>query len=173
MSTKTQKTHWKKTTNPDFLGAYALDPGSDLILTISHAREQEFTGTGGKKEEGLVIHWKERDYKPMICNATNAKAITKVAGSPYIEDWSNTRIALYAAEVSAFGETVDALRVRNYAPKTSELICSDCGCTITGAGSYSARAIAERAKSKYGVFLCVDCGKKRLEAEQTEEAIDE
>ena len=25
------KTHWKKLNNPDFLGAYALEPGEDLI----------------------------------------------------------------------------------------------------------------------------------------------
>lgn len=163
------KTHWKKTTNPDFLGAYAVEPGQDLVLTIDFAREEQFTGTGGKKDEGLVVHFKERDFKPMICNATNAKSITKVAGSPYIEDWRNTKISLYSSEVSAFGETVDALRVRNYAPKVQEYICKDCGCTISGSGKFSARAIAERAKSMYGVYLCIDCAKARKPEGKTDD----
>ena len=85
------KTHWKKLNNPDFLGAYALEPGEDLVATIDHAKEEQFTGTGGKKDEGLVIHFKEKDIKPMICNATNAKTITRVAGSPYIEDYSDRK----------------------------------------------------------------------------------
>ena len=75
------KTHWKKLNNPDYLGAYALNPGEDMELTIKSAGEETFTGTSGKKEKGLLVHFAEQP-KPMICNATNAKTITKVAGSP-------------------------------------------------------------------------------------------
>ena len=28
------ETHWKRLINPDYLGAYSLDPGKDKILTI-------------------------------------------------------------------------------------------------------------------------------------------
>ena len=28
------KTHWKKLNNPDYLGAYALEPGQELVATI-------------------------------------------------------------------------------------------------------------------------------------------
>lgn len=158
------KTHWKKLNNPDFLGSYALEPGEDLVLTIDKVKEEQFTGTGGKKDEGIVVYFREKDIKPMICNATNAKAITKVAGSPYIEDWGNTKIALYSAEVSAFGETVDALRVRPFAPKVEEFICADCGCTIKEEGKYSAKVIANMAKSKHGAYLCMSCAKARTAA---------
>ncbi len=169
-----KKTHWKKLNNPDFLGAYALDPGEDLILTIGNVREEQFTGTGGKKDEGIIVHFKEKEFKPMICNSTNAKAISKVAGSPYIEDWSNTKISLYTAEVSAFGETVDALRVRAFAPKVEEYICSDCGSTIKSEGKYSAKVIANQSKSKYGAYLCMDCAKSRknkLDENKTEDVL--
>ena len=154
------KTHWKKLNNPDFLGAYALEPGKDLIVTIDYAREEQFTGTGGKKDEGLVIHFKERDVKPMICNSTNAKQISKVVGSPYIEDWQGQKIQLFVSEVSAFGETVDALRVRPFAPKREEYICQGCGRTITDDGKYSARAIAQSSKNQFGKILCMTCAKK-------------
>ncbi|MGI6168317.1 MAG: hypothetical protein ACOYI4_01185 [Christensenellales bacterium] len=166
---KTSKTHWKKLNNPDFLGAYALEPGEDLIVTISRANEEQFTGTGGKKDEGLVIHFKEKDIKPMICNATNAKSITKIAGSPYIEDWQGVKIQLYSAEVSAFGETVDALRVRPFPPKTDEYICAECGAVIEPFKSYTARQMAERARTKFGKQLCMDCATAAAEAKEAEE----
>lgn len=48
----------------------------------------------------------------MIVNSTNAKAITLAVGSPYIEDWTGKKITLYVAKIKAFGEQVDALRVK-------------------------------------------------------------
>ncbi len=162
------KTHWKKLNNPDYLGAYALEPGKDLVLTIKRAGQETFTGTSGKKEEGLLVHFMG-DVKPMICNATNAKTITKLAGSPYVEDWGNVKIALFSQEVSAFGETVDALRVRPYPPKTKEYICQECGAVIEGFKTYTPRQMAERAKSKYGKYLCTDCAKEAKEAAEAAE----
>ena len=117
------KTHWKKLNNPDYLGAYALEPGEDMVLTIQNAGEETYVGNAGKKETGLLIHFMEKEAKPMICNATNAKTISKIIGSPYVEDWKGSKIALFATEVNAFGDTVEALRVRPYAPK--EEICCD------------------------------------------------
>ncbi|MDD4564798.1 MAG: hypothetical protein PHE79_04905 [Eubacteriales bacterium] len=162
------KTHWKKLNNPDYLGAYALDPGEDMILTIKSAGKETFVGTAGKKEEGLLVHFKE-NVKPMICNATNAKTITKVAGSPYIEDWPGTRISVYSQEVSAFGDTVDALRIRPYAPK-EELYCDDCGSEIKAANGKSPRQIAASTKAKYEKQLCGDCAVKRFEGSKSEES---
>jgi hypothetical protein len=49
----------------------------------------------------------------MIINKTNAKIITKILDTPYIEHWAGKSIIIYAAKVRAFGETVDALRVKN------------------------------------------------------------
>lgn len=110
------KTHWKKLNNPNYLGAYALDPDSDMVLTIKEAKQEEVTGTNGKKEECLVVHFEEKDIQPLILNVTNAKQIQGLCGSPYIEDWVGLKIALYIAQVHAFGETVDAVRIRNYKP---------------------------------------------------------
>ena len=36
------------------------------------------------------------------------------------------KIQLYAASIKAFGETMEALRIRNIVPENTELICSDC-----------------------------------------------
>ena len=70
------KTHWKKLTNPDYLGAYALEDGKDMIVTIKVVRPEMITGQNGQKEECVVAHF-DGDVKPMILNKTNMKAIEK------------------------------------------------------------------------------------------------
>jgi hypothetical protein len=49
----------------------------------------------------------------MIINKTNAKIITKILDTPFIEHWVGKSIIIYAAKVRAFGEMVEALRVKN------------------------------------------------------------
>ena len=115
-----QLTHWKKTTHPDYLGSYALTPEQDMILTIKSAATETITGTGGKKEEKLVIHFME-NVKPMICNRTNAKVISKVHKTPYIEQWVGKVVQLYSARIQAFGEDVDALRIRDFMPQIKKI----------------------------------------------------
>lgn len=117
MSNSETKTHWKKLHNPDYLGAWSLDPGMDMILTIDSVKKEPVTGADGKKEDCTVARFKE-DVKPMILNATNSKIIEKIYGTPYIEDWKGKPIQIYAAKIRAFGEEMDALRIRPQAPKT-------------------------------------------------------
>ena len=104
-------THWKKLINPDYLGAYSLTPGEEKILTIKSVVREKVTGTGGKKQECTVVHWVESE-KPMILNRINSKTITKIYGTPYIEEWAGKKIKIFAELVDAFGEQVEALRVR-------------------------------------------------------------
>lgn len=113
------KTHWRKFHNPDYIGAYAFQPGEHKVLTIKSAGMEKVTGQNGKKEECLVIHFNENE-KPMICNVTNSKSIEKVNGSGYIDDWPGTIIELYVAEVQAFGDTVEAVRIKPDAPKITK-----------------------------------------------------
>ena len=121
-----QKTHYKRLQHPDYLGAYALNPGQDLIVTIKEVKNQVVTGADGKKEECVVMHFSApAGTKPMIVNSTNLKQIAKVHGSPYIEDWAGKMIQLYATPVKAFGETVEALRVRPVAPKAAKAKLND------------------------------------------------
>lgn len=113
------KTHWKKLINPDYLGAYSLNPGQDLILTIDIVIREKVTGTGGKKQECTVLHFKEK-VQPMILNRTNAKTIAKVYNTNYIEDWAGKQVQIYAEKVDAFGEQVEALRIRPLVPQTQK-----------------------------------------------------
>lgn len=116
-----EKTHFKKLRNPNYIGSYELMTGGDPVeiqVVIERAIKEQVQN-GDKKEEAMVVYLKGQ--KPMIVNSTNAKAIASATGSPYIEDWIGKRITLYVAKIKAFGETVDALRVRKDAPGLPEL----------------------------------------------------
>lgn len=112
-----EKTHYKKLRNPNYIGSYELMTGENPIELnveiVSAVKEQ--VQNGDKKEEAMVLYLKNQ--KPMIVNSTNAKAITAALGSPYIEDWTGKFITLYVAKIRAFGENVDALRVKKEAPQ--------------------------------------------------------
>lgn len=146
----------------NFLGSWDLPKDGDLVLTIDYAARDDVQNEKGR-EKKLTLHFKESDYKPMICNTTNAKAITKAHGSPRVEDWEGKKIALYKATISAFGQTQECLRVREYAPKTDEIYCENCGELITDIAvdgkKYKAKAIANNALTKFGKYLCYECAK--------------
>ena len=110
-----EKTHWKKNYNYDYMGSYSLPDGKDVILTIKETRKEKVTGTAGKKEDCFVCYFQESD-KPMILNRTNCKTIEKIYKSPFIEEWPGLRVQLGIDTVSAFGESVEALRIRNVKP---------------------------------------------------------
>jgi hypothetical protein len=112
------QTHWKKLNNPDYLGSYFLEPGQELIGTIKVVKKEVVTGADGKKEECTVIHFVEPGLKPMILNTTNAKMISKIHKTPYIEEWAGKKIQIYSTEVKAFGDVVEALRIRPKIPET-------------------------------------------------------
>ena len=122
MRTKTERRkrmadhiHWKKTTNPDYLGAYAFDEGKDMIVKVKDVRIETVQNQQGR-EDKPVLHF-EGDVKPLILNTTNMKAIEKVAGSPYMDEWVGKKLQLYVTMVSAFGTTTEAVRVREFAPQ--------------------------------------------------------
>lgn len=106
----TEKTHWKRLMNPDYIGAYWLPEGEDVTVVIDYVRREVITGTGGKKEECSVAHL-AGGVKPFILNATNSKTIAKLYG-PYIEDWAGKPITLFASTAKLAGDTVECLRVR-------------------------------------------------------------
>jgi hypothetical protein len=116
-----EKTHWKKNYNYDYLGSYSLPDGKDVTLTISKTAKEKVIGANGKKDDCFVVYFKDAD-KPMILNRTNAKTITKITGSPFIEDWVGKQIVLGVDTVSAFGELTEALRVRNIKPAPAKAV---------------------------------------------------
>lgn len=162
-----QKHHWKEALPGEYLGAYSLN-GQDLIVTIQTAKKELIVGANGKKEECLVLHFKEQ-VMDMVCNRTNAKTITKVLGTPFLEDWSGKKIQLYPTTTKFGGEIVECLRVRPTAPKqAAPIICEQCGQQILPASNMTPDQIAEYGLKKYGKKLCIKCGKEVGEKQAVE-----
>lgn len=152
-------THWKKLTNPNYLGAYSIENGQDLILTIKYVQEEKVIGPDGKKDDCVVCHFSE-NVKPMILNATNMKTITKLYKTPYIEEWTGKKIQIGIEKVKAFGDVVEALRVRKVVPKVEpEKLpkCEKCGTDIHPMGNMTAEELAVYTRGKYGKSLCSAC----------------
>ena len=110
------KTHWKISDNPNYLGAYSLlGNGDEQLTTIIEKVVSEKVKTAQGEESCRVVYLK--GSKPMILNTTNAKVIEKIHNSPFIEDWVGKSITIYVERIRAFGESMDALRIRAVKPK--------------------------------------------------------
>lgn len=152
---------YRRFMDKNYLGSWDVPDSEDLIVTIDHVARDDVKNERGS-ERKLTIHFVE-DYKPMILNATNSKAISVAYGSTKVEDWAGKRIAIYTTKVTAFGGTTDALRIRTYPPKETSIICEGCGNPITAHGNYSVNKIATMSRAKYGKDLCWDCSMKAKE----------
>lgn len=159
------QTHWKKLANPNYLGAYSIEDGKDLVLTVRKVVQETVIGADGKKEDCIVCYWQE-NQKPMILNSTNCKMIQKLLDTPYIEQWAGHRLQIGTEKVRAFGDVVDALRVRKKLPAASEppIPCADCGQVIAPAYNMTASQLAAYTEKQYGRKLCAECAKKAKEA---------
>ncbi len=159
------QTHWKKLANPNYLGAYSIEDGKDLVLTVRKVVQETVIGADGKKEDCIVCYWQE-NQKPMILNSTNCKMIQKLLDTPYIEQWAGHRLQIGTEKVRAFGDVVDALRVRKKLPAAAEppIPCADCGQVIAPAYNMTASQLAAYTEKQYGRKLCAECAKKAKEA---------
>ena len=159
---------YRKFMDKNYLGSWDIPDGEDLILTIDQAHQDDVKNERGS-EKKLTIHFVE-DYKPMILNATNSKAISAAYGSSKVEDWAGKKVAIYTTKVTAFGGTTDALRIRDYPPKVTEAVCEQCGQVIKpvkhGGKDYTVNKIVQLSKGKYGKAMCWDCCTEAKEAEE-------
>ena len=163
-------THWKKLTNPDYLGAYALEPGQEIVATVKTIRTEKVKNTDGSEQECIVAYFTEREIKPMILNVTNCKTIAQLAGSSFVEDWPGTKIQIYATKVKAFGEIVEAMRIRPTPPKEPEPVppCESCGKQLSAAWNMTPAQLADYTRKNTGKVLCAECAKKWKEGKDAD-----
>ena len=178
-----QQTHWKKYTNPLYIGAYDFDPNEEKIGTIAEVRQESVIGPDGKKDDCIVARFQESYLKPLILNATNCKMISKLYKSPYIENWIGKRVIMCVKQVKAFGDVVEAVRIKAEIPKSApkqpaadsiNYVCSNCAQVLQPFGQMSVAQLAEYTKKKYGFILCADCAKSAADkkAEPTDTATE-
>lgn len=116
-------THWKKLTDPRFIGVYALpNQAEDLTVIISCVKYEELTMMHGKKEWHTVVYLV--DQKPLILNKINAATIERLY-SPYIENWPGKNITLFASTCDLGREkNIPCLRIRPSCLDISPLIAA-------------------------------------------------
>lgn len=100
--------NWKKQYDYRFLSGEDLD-GKTITLTIK-AVGKDSAFNGKTKEDVVVLSFVETD-KMIVLNRTNAKTITRNAGTPIVEKWKGLQIKVRPETVAAFGQQVEAIRV--------------------------------------------------------------
>lgn len=105
--------HWRQLVNTDYIGSWDLN--GDTAVTIQSVTNKIAKNPEGKEELVITIQLAEFK-KPWICNRVNAKSISKALGSSNPSDWKGRQVTLYSTQVKAFGDVVDAIRVRQVAP---------------------------------------------------------
>jgi hypothetical protein len=104
-------THFKKFFNYKFISAEELD-GKEVILTIKGIHKDEaYSQKKQAKESVPALEFKETE-KMIILNVTNARKISEILGSPQVENWTGKRICLYPVAIQAFGQNVEAIRIK-------------------------------------------------------------
>lgn len=94
--------HWRSVYKSEFLASWDLDD-RDELLTIDFAERKECELARGK-EMKVVLNFKEKtlsngvELKPMICNPTNAKIMTRFVKSGILADWSGYSILVSVKE---------------------------------------------------------------------------
>lgn len=168
-----EKTHWKKLTNPNYMGDYSIPPGQDLIARIDYVAKETINDPTGKKKEAVVAHFSDGN-KPMVLNKTNMKTISKIFGSPYIDEWRGRSIQIYFDPTVRFGrETPGGLRIRPFLPQqTATMICTDCGKQISPAYGKDAVWMSKYTYQKFGKELCAACAEKCKAAQDAQKAPD-
>jgi len=105
-----EKTHWKKLLDYNYLGSHDLEPGERREIEFISVNHETVHNPRTNSDETKVVA-KLKDEKPMILNSTNLRAMELVTGSPYKEDWTGCKAIVSAEKVRAFGGIHDALRI--------------------------------------------------------------
>ena len=117
-----QKKHYRKVFKSDHLGVADLEDlqesGSNLVFTINHVNQELGVTVAGRKGNYNIAYFKEQ-IKPLVLNATNSKTLKTLAGgSPFVDDWNNILVHLYAdPSVKMKGEVVGGVRISPTPPR--------------------------------------------------------
>jgi len=128
------KTHHRKAFNSPYLSS--ADIVGTPTFTIKRA-SLDRDMTKKTKELFNTIYFVEKELrpgeelKPMILNATNSKTVTKLSGSPFLDDWNDIRVTIYVDNNVKFGkEVMDGLRISPTKPKAIEKAWLDPSSTV-------------------------------------------
>lgn len=122
----TEKTHYRKAFNSPYLSS--ADITEPTVLTVQRVT-LELDKTKKTKDLFNTAYFVEKEIrageplKPMILNAGNSKTLKALAGSAFIDDWTNIKITVYVDSSVRFGkDTVEGLRISKIAPAATRRV---------------------------------------------------
>ena len=164
----------KKYFDSPYMGAYSISDSAEPIVTIAEVQYGKITLDGGRKEEHIILQFREHnvsgmgEVKPLVLNATNQKALEKLYGKG-ADPLIGKKIQFYIdpAVKAIGGGTTEGVRIRPFKPKEAEPIppCTDCGKEIQPAMGKTAAWMAAYTTKHYSVPLCAECAQKRKDAQ--------
>lgn len=99
--------------NSSYLRAYHLQ-GKEVTVEIESAQTEKVKNKEGKERKMLVLYFAGKSLGLGLCNE-NIDTIKELYGKT-VKDWFGKRITLFAKKVNAFGEMVEAIRIRPTVP---------------------------------------------------------
>lgn len=163
-----------------YMGAYSINDGAEPIVTIASVQFGKITLEGGRKEEHVLLSFREKsvdgmcEVKPLVLNATNQKTLEKMYGKG-ADALIDKRIQFYIdpAVRAVGGGTTEGVRIRPFIPRAAVQVppCADCQSVVVPPEGKTAEWMAAYTTKNYGAPLCMECAKKRKE--ETANATDE
>lgn len=89
----------------------------ETTYTIEEVEIVEFKEEDGRLKKKVVILFKGRDKKKLVCNATRREALIEMLGEES-DDWAGQKIVLYKDKTMFAGKRVDTIGVKAWTPKT-------------------------------------------------------
>jgi len=117
------KNHWKSYFDHEYIGGFSLTDMDAIVTIVRYVQEEVVNHKTNQKSIKFVLYVKDKkgEHK-MILNATNGKNIENALGTPDPELWLGKNIQLFSERGTWFGNTSDALRVRDIAPEQDNKI---------------------------------------------------
>jgi hypothetical protein len=98
---------------------YAFDlKGRDVTVTIKSVEAVKVKNADKKESKKPLLRFREMkvgDERGLVLCKTNGKTIAAMYGND-TDAWIGKRITLFASNVDAFGQTVEAIRIKNVIP---------------------------------------------------------
>ena len=88
------------------------DLDGPTIVTIIQVRDVKFPGQRGEGDQVKPVLVFREFERGMVVNKTNFLALTKITGKSSTEEWVGFQVQLRVERVPAFGDVVDAIRIR-------------------------------------------------------------
>jgi len=93
--------------------------GRDVTVVIERIDPREELQMRGKTAEFKPVVYMKGKEKAWVLNKTNAMSIAKIYG-PEVMSWIGKSVTIYPTRVQCGGKEVDAIRVRERAPKQAD-----------------------------------------------------